>query len=582
MRLRTNTLTTIALLLCVALPATDAVAQTKKKTSSTAPVTADDIRELREMLEQQQQQIRELQQQLLQRDEQAHQAQAAAQQAQEAAQAAAQKAQAAESAINNNSDSFTKMQSDVADLKTNVGNVAMNSQDTDKRIAAAEGLASRFRFSGDIRVRGESFIQSYAGCGAACNDRNRARIRVRLGIDGKLNEDFFGGLALATGANVNAGANFADPTSTNQTLTDFFERKTIGLDRGFVTYNPHQFKPLTLTGGKFAYTWNRSPLTFDSDINPEGFNAKLNFDLHNPFFKNFNVQGIGLMYNEVSAGTDSNAVGMSASGKIQLGRLVTYTPTYTILNWNGSDAIAQAAAPVTLPNPNTTPVGTPTATPTTQPVRIINANAFTNSSVIIGTGTSQRRGFLSDFMYSDFLNDFSIVTPFKSYPLRVIADYVKNLRARPVAPGSGKQDQGYWLEASLGQQKNKHDLQFGYSFADIDQDAVISQFNESDMRAPTNVKQHRLFLNWLVMSNTTAAFTLWHGKTKYSAAQNASRAPGLAAGAEDPFLNRMHIPQPHAVRHHLQVLGPNLFLELAPDQPVRRFFILRSDRLVHI
>jgi hypothetical protein len=553
MRSMLNKVVASVLMLSFALPAsaaetaaqTSGTATAKKKkatktaTSSTAvpQVTSEDIRQLREMLQQQQQQIQQLQQQLQQRDEQTRANEQAARQAQEAAAAAAQKAEAAQAST----ETVTKLQSDVADLKTNVGNVAINAQDVDKRVAAAESLAGRFRFSGDVRVRGESFFQSYAGCGAACADRWRARIRVRLGIDGKLNEDFFGGLALATGAVVNGAPDFKDPVSTNETLTSFFERKTIGLDRGYITFNPHYAKWLSLTGGKWAYSWNRTPLLFDNDLNPEGFNAKVNFDLHNSVLKNFNVQALTLLYNEVGVGADSNAVGGSASARLQLGRLITWTPTYTVLNWNGSDAIAQAAFPVTLPNPNTTPVGTPTATPTTQPVRVINANSFTNASVIIGTGAGQRRGFLSDFMYSDLLNDFSILTPWKRYPLRLLVDYEKNLRARVPSPTAGKQDTAYWLEAAIGQQRNRNDLQFGYSFADIDQDALISQFNESDMRAPTNVKQHRIYANWLIASNTTFAFTLWRGHTKYTGFQNAAKAPGLANGAPDPFLNRLQL-----------------------------------------
>jgi hypothetical protein len=91
-----------------------------------------------------------------------------------------------------------------------------------------------------------------------------------------------------------------DPTSTNETLTNDFDRKTIGLDRGFITYNPVAHKWLSLTGGKFAYTWQRTSMTFDPDLNPEGFNQKLSFDLHGPVVKNFTVQGIKLLYNEVS------------------------------------------------------------------------------------------------------------------------------------------------------------------------------------------------------------------------------------------------------------------------------------------
>lgn len=532
---------TVFLTLLAVLLTAPAAAQSGKRRSrpASAAATVDDIRALREMLEQQQQQIEQLRQQLNQRDEQARGAQQAADQARHAADAAAQKAEAAQGVATSDQQAFTRMQSDVAELKTNVVHATTNAQAAEKRVVAAEGLLNRFRFSGDIRVRGESFIQNYDGCGAACADRWRARIRVRLGIDGKLNEDFTGGLAFATGSNINGTAGFVEPIATNQTLTDFFERKTFGIDRGYVTFNPHYAKWLSLTGGKWAYTWNRTSLTFDPDINPEGFNAKANFELDHGVVKNLNAQMFTLLYNEVGVGPDSNAVGASFSGKAQLGGLVTWIPTYTILNWNGSDAIAQAAAPVTLPNPDTTPVGTPTATPTVQPVRVINANAFTNASTIIGTGAAQRRGFVSDFMYSDLLNDFSVTTPWKNWPLRVLIDYEKNLRARAVSATSGKQDTAYWLEASLGQQKNKRDLQFGYSFTDVDQDAVISQFNESDMRAPTNVKQHRLYLNYLLATNTTFAFTYWRGHTKYTGLQNASRAPGVPAFGVDPFLNRL-------------------------------------------
>src|ERR1700693_5863882 len=116
-------------------------------------------------------------------------------------------------------------------------------------------------------------------------DRNRARIRVRFGVNGQLNEDFIAGFALATGS-------IGDPSSTNETLTNEFDRKTIALDRGFITYNPVAAKWLSLTGGKFLYPWQRTSATFDPDLNPEGFNEKVSFDFTNPVVKNFTAQGI--------------------------------------------------------------------------------------------------------------------------------------------------------------------------------------------------------------------------------------------------------------------------------------------------
>jgi hypothetical protein len=242
-----------------------------------------------------------------------------------------------------------------------------------------------------------------------------------------------------------------------------------------------------------------------------------------------------LFFNEVAAGADSNAVGGQILTRWQLGKYVTVTPSYMLLNWNGSDAIAQAANPVTLPNPNTTAVGTPTATPTAQPVRIINANAFTNASVIIGTGAAQRRGFVSDFEYSDALVNMAIKTPWAKFPVNLIGEYIDNLRAR------NNQGQAGYGEISIGQTRNKNDIQFGYSFARIEQDAVISQFNESDYRAATNVVQHRTFFNWALSPSVTASYTMFIGRTLNTNLQNAARLSNIAVGQQEPFLKRMQL-----------------------------------------
>src|SRR5215468_7496117 len=231
-------------------------------------VTAADVQALKDALAAQQQQIQQLQQSLVQRDQAVQAAQQAAQQAQSAANDAQTKAAAAATAATAGADkeSVSKLDSDLADVKTTVQNQLLTTQDEQKRVSLLEGAFGRFRWSGDMRVRGESFFQK----GVA--DRNRARIRVRFGFDGKLNDDFIGGIALASGS-------FGDPTTTNESLTNNFDRKTIGIDRAYITYNPIAHRWLSLTGGKFAYPWTRTSLTFDQDINPEGFNAKTSFDM---------------------------------------------------------------------------------------------------------------------------------------------------------------------------------------------------------------------------------------------------------------------------------------------------------------
>ena len=513
---------------------------------SQAPaVTSDDIRALRDALAEQQRQIQQLRQELQRRDQAMDQQEQKLNQLQTATRDAQSKAGAASE---QSTEGVSKLQGDVSDLKLNQTNAAVSTQDDQKRIGAVEGLVNRFRLSGDVRVRYENFFQRYDGCiEANCPQRHRARIRLRLGIDGKLNEDFIGALYLATGTNVNATASFTDPVSTNQTLTEFYDRKTIGLDRGYISYQPQRWKWLQLTGGKFAYPWIRTPMTFDNDLNPEGFFEKFSFDFGNPIVKSVTFTGMQLLFNEISGiGNDGNAIGGQLSSKLQVGRLVTMTPAITILNWNGADAIAQAAFPVLpcasatatgcIPNPNTPAVGTPLPPPITPAVRLINANAFTNASRIVGTG--QRRAFVSGFEYAEALLDTNVQTPFKRFPWRILLNFEKNLRAKTPVGAPSRQDQAYWLETSIGQQRDKNDLQFGYSFARVEQDALISQFNESDMRAATNVLQHRVFFGWQVQRNVQIALTHWLGRTLNVNLQNAAKPAGLPAGQQDPWLNR--------------------------------------------
>src|SRR5438874_7639392 len=279
----------------VPLLATTLVAQTaakpraKRRAAKPAEpsVTLKDLQSLRDALAAQQQQIEMLRQEVQQKDQAWQQAQQQLQQAQTSASDAQSKAASAESAANSQKDTVIKLDSDMADVKTTLTNTAVNTQDEQKRMSALEGLLGRFRFTGDVRVRGESFFQDLTGF----QNRNRARIRVRFGLEGRLNDDFIGGLALATGS-------FGDPTTTNETLTNFFDRKTIGLDRGYITYNPIAHKWLSLTGGKFAYQWQRTQVTGDPDINPEGFDEKLSFDFNSGVFKNFTAQAMQVLLNE--------------------------------------------------------------------------------------------------------------------------------------------------------------------------------------------------------------------------------------------------------------------------------------------
>src|SRR3954466_16429746 len=395
----------------------------KKAPARSSAVTQSDLAAIRQMMQQQQQQLQDLKTELQQKDAVIQQTQQQLSNLQNATLDAQNKAAAAQEASSQSSATISTLKSDVSDIKLNTTNAATSTQEDQKRMSALEGIINRFRFTGDARVRGEGFYQSYAGCPVGvCEDRNRVRLRLRLGVEGKLNEDFNAGIYLATGIWSNGSPTFTDPISTNETVTGFFEKKTIGLDRGWITYNPLAHKWLNLTGGKFAYTWQRTNYMFDPDLNPEGFSEKFSFDTaHTAFLKNVTVQGMQLIFNEVSKGRDGKAVGGQLLGKFQPVHAWTFTPSFTLLDWSNVDAIANAADPLAvcktavtlgcLPQANTTAVGTPVAVPTAAPL-VTLANGVTNATVVLGTGVKQTRGYLSRFTNADLILDNSIATPF--------------------------------------------------------------------------------------------------------------------------------------------------------------------------
>lgn len=522
--------------------------------AATAVITADDVQQLRDALAAQQRQIEQLRQQMQSRDtalqqaqQQAQQAQEQLQQAQTAASDAQQKAAAAQSAAEGQKDTVVKLSSDVADLKGTVTSDAVEAQEAQKRMSAIEGLVGRFRLNGDVRVRGENFNQDNT------QDRNRARIRVRFGFDGKLNEDFVAGVSVATGA-------LGDPTSTNESLTNDFDRKTIALDRGWIAYNPSDHKWLSVTAGKFLYTWQRTPATFDSDLNPEGFTEKASFDLHGHVLKNATVQAVQLLYNEVSGGQDSYALGAQGSIKLQMGRW-TATPSFMSLKWNRPDAIlAQSAFAVgaTTTGFTNTTTGTVTGIPvpgegpgcaggTGFPAFapcVFAPNGMTNATFFDASGKPH---FYSGFNYADFIINNQIATGKAKLPLNLMVEFLDNLdaEAHPLGAGAvvrtdlGSQNKEYGFDFSIGQTKNKNDFQIGYAWNRQEQDSAIASFVESDQRAPTNILQNRVYALWKIRANTVGSFTWWHGRTLNTSLQNAVRAAGVAVGATEPDLNRM-------------------------------------------
>jgi hypothetical protein len=540
----------------------------KKKHSSNAVPAASqqDVQTLRELVEAQQKQIEAQSRQMQQLQDQLHQALDSVQQANAITQKLQGGAEQAQATAAQAQQSATQAQQAAADASTaaataNSTTTLLQTQTKDEQaqVKTLQALMGRFRLSGDIRVRGENYTQD------GIQDRNRARVRVRLGLDGQLNEDFVGGIAIATGSQ-------GDPTTTNETLTNAFDRKTIALDRGFITYNPVAHSWLSLTGGKFAYQWQRTSATGDPDLNPEGFDQKVSFN-HNGFIQNVTVQALELLYNESSTGQDSYVLGAQAQARLKAG---PWTATASFLNqhWNNVDSLLQASAFEV----GATTTGSSTAGPFPVPGEgqgcsavgnlpkfapcAFAPNGMTNGTFIDAAGKPH---FRSGFDIADFILNNQIATGAGRFPVNLLLEFEENLDAvahplsaasgNPVLTNLGSQNKYYGGDINVGQTVKRSDLQFGYAWYRQEQDATLATIGESDQRAPTNIIQNRVYANWKVRSNTLASFTWWHGRTLNTFLENNAAlynnwggsvsnaaVPGKSTistiGEQEPWLNR--------------------------------------------
>jgi hypothetical protein len=409
----------------------------------------------------------------------------------------------------------------------------------DRRLESIESKLKSvgpFSFSGDFRLRDEPF---FGGPANQSQVRNRERFRLRFNATAKLNQDIAGGFTAASG-------DINDPISTNQTANQFFTRKPFLIDKAFIVYTPHQFKPLTLIGGKFAYPFYRTELTWDNDLNPEGVAAKLEWKSETwPVARQFALVGFALPFGE-TAGVNFNypngndrsihqsvVYGGQLQTGWQLGKNVKMTLDTALYNYHNPDPIALAVVTADSASPangvlklggfsfqnsyQTVTVSTPVCLSAD-----CTSTTNVNSSIVNAKLNSK-------FALWDSILQFDINTGSDAWPIRLLADYVQNTRAcgnvgTPIfvpSLGAGakatiatvngacdsRQRRGYWLESRFGRGSKKGDWQFAYTRMFIEREAVMSAFNFSDLRQNSNVTQHRVEVFYQVLGNIQLGFT---------------------------------------------------------------------------
>ena len=140
-------------------------------------------------------------------------------------------------------------------------------------VNAVPEWVERLKWEGDIRVRyqGDLFVDDNAApvffqaSGVSLTntveDRERLRVRARLGLLAKVSDSVSAGFRLTTG-------NTSDPVSTNQTLGNTANKYSLVLDRAFLKVKPTEW--LEASGGRIPNPFFSTDLVWDDDINFEG------------------------------------------------------------------------------------------------------------------------------------------------------------------------------------------------------------------------------------------------------------------------------------------------------------------------
>lgn len=178
---------------------------------------------------------------------------------------------------------YTELQAELAKDQKDQQIARQAQQETNEQIAATAkktnelstfdqklAWAAKTQFKGDVRFRQETVHNDGV---PNSKDQDRQRIRARLGAYSEINPQVDTGIRIATGSN-------DDARSTNQDLNNYFDKKSIWLDQGYVDYHPDAIKNLHLVGGKMPQQWvSMGDIIWDSDISPEGLAATYKYPL---------------------------------------------------------------------------------------------------------------------------------------------------------------------------------------------------------------------------------------------------------------------------------------------------------------
>ena len=340
----------------------------------------------------------------------------------------------------------------------------------------AFGGDGKFTIKGDFRYRHE-WIQL-----EDANSRTRQRVRARVTIEGKVNDQSNIVFGISSGS--------PDPVSNNQTLGDGWSSKDVVLDLAFIEYASKRFSGLSLIGGKMDnpfYLPGESELIWDSDIRQEGIVAHYARDIDSI---SLFLTGGGFWIEERSKNDNSYMLSGQAVAEYHLP--------------DGRSTVAVGGSYFDYENSKGFPP-------------FFDAeDAFGNTTVpAVNSSGDTIEVYTSNFRLMELFAEAE--TKLGIVPVTVMGDYVNNTAV-------DRLNDGWLVGIRVGKIKKLSSLAFRYIYRQLNRDAVVGMFTDSDfIGGGTDGKGHEIGADVQVAPSTSFAVTYFNNTTPIIDGRNFQR-----------------------------------------------------------
>lgn len=284
--------------------------------------------------------------------------------------------------------------------------------------------------------------------------RDRGVLRARVGANYQASDNFNLSAMLETG-------DPDDPNSGYTTLSNFADDIQVSLSQA---YGAYQIGQLEIQVGKLPNPFLKNDVLWDGDVYPEGvaliYEAPLNSDT-----LSLRAAGLHFAIDESAGGPDSSMTGGQFALTYHNGG--AWASNFAVAYYDYDLSSSDGAGPGDFRTNRVTPAGE----------------------------------YLSDFNLTDILASITYSGFGKAYPITFSTDYVLNSGA------INGDEAAFSLDLNLGPAQA---WQVGYSYSEVETDAVLAAFSNDNYILATNYRTHDIAGKYRLSNGVTLSASWFH------------------------------------------------------------------------